>query len=63
MKNRIVKVLMERDGLTESEAIAQVKECKQHMMKFIEAGNYDAAEIVLEEDLGLELDYIFDLIF
>jgi hypothetical protein len=49
------KVLMERDGLTEEEADIQISE----MTKQIEDG--DNPEEVLY-DIGLEPDYIFDLI-
>lgn len=54
--NRIVKILMNRDGMTETEAKELVKECKQMI--------YDGEdpEDVLQYELGLEPDYIFDII-
>lgn len=52
--NRVVQILMERDGLTESEALDQITECREAL----ESGDFDAMSIYL----GLEDDYIFDII-
>lgn len=48
------RILMERDGLTEAEAKALMNECAEELMN----GNNNA----IMEILGLENDYIFDLI-
>lgn len=48
------RILMERDGLTENEAKALMNECTEELMN----GNSDA----IMEILGLEDNYIFDLI-
>lgn len=53
-RNRVVKILMERDGLTELEALDLISDC----MEELECGNDDA----LEDVLGLEPDYLFDVI-
>ena len=53
-RNRVVEILMKRDGLTEEEALAEIEECLEE----IEMGN----EYALEDVLGLEDDYIFDII-
>ena len=45
---------MKRDGLTLSEARELIEECREEL----ECGNYDA----IEDILGLEPDYIFDII-
>lgn len=50
------QVLIERDGLTESEADEQIKEAKQRVLD-----GEDPEEILLDE-FGLEPDYFFDLI-
>lgn len=50
----LVRIFMERDGLTKAEAVALVKE----MRMAVKAGE-DPEEILYEE--GLEPDYIFDL--
>lgn len=57
MRNEIIKVLMERDGMTKTEAIAELKRVRE---------TYDWAvdnpEDVLADEFGLEPDYIFDLL-
>lgn len=51
--NRVERILMERDGLTQPEARALRLEC----LEALEAGESDAIEYYL----GLEDDYIFDV--
>ena len=60
MSKRIVKILMERDGIDEAEARELVDEVRELMADC----EYDQTEceLILQEELGLELDYIFDLI-
>ena len=57
----IVKVLMERDGLTEKEAKDQFNECKDEMNERLANGEmpYD----ICEEFFGLEPDYLDELIY
>jgi len=61
MRESIVKVLMNRDGLSKEEAVAQVKECQADMMQRLEDGEmpYD----ICEEYFGLEPDYLDDMLF
>ncbi|WP_279071645.1 hypothetical protein [Faecalicoccus pleomorphus] len=58
--NRIIDILMKRDGNTKREAEGRVKEVQRMM----EDCNYnpDESERIMAEQLGLELDYIMDLI-
>ena len=56
MKNQIIEVLMRRDGRTQAEA----KEILCELRYMIEDGANP--EDLLHEELGLEPDYIFDLI-
>lgn len=49
-----MRILMERDGLSEAQAREQMDECREALFN----GDYDA----IEDYLGLEDDYIFDLI-
>ena len=58
--NEVVKILMERDGLTKEEANAQVMLVRE---EFEECGYdpYECEEIMMDE-LGLEMDYLFDII-
>ena len=52
--NKVVEILMERDGMTESEAKELVDECREALI----SGEDDA----IQAYLGLEDDYIFDII-
>lgn len=60
--NRVVNILMKRDGYDEEEATELVRECRAEMLDAIESGDYDLAEDILACDLGLEPDYIFDIL-
>ena len=62
-QDRIIAILMERDELTEKEAREQVEDAVDAINDIMEnGGSYEEAEDVLLEDLGLEMDYIFDLL-
>ncbi len=60
MSKRIIKILMDRDGLTEEEAEERVDEVRE----MFEDCEYDSTEceLIMAEELGLELDYVFDII-
>lgn len=49
-----MRILMERDGLSEEDAREEMALCREEL----ESGNFSA----LQEVLGLEDDYIFDII-
>jgi hypothetical protein len=51
---------MDRDGLTEEEAEERVDEVRE----MLEDCEYDSTEceLIMTEELGLELDYVFDII-
>ena len=55
--NKVIKILMNRDGLTENEA----KELINETQEMIIAEPEDADQIISEQ-LGLEPDYLFDII-
>lgn len=48
------RILMKRDGLTLEEAREQIEECREALLE----GDFEA----MADYLGLEDDYIFDLI-
>ncbi len=56
MENKVVKILMERDGLTEKEAYEAVRNCQQRLL-------LTGDDNVIMEELGLEPDYIMDVLF
>ena len=53
---------MQRDGLSKAEAVETVKNFMEENSQLIEDGDYDALEEALMSDLGLEPDYIEELI-
>ncbi len=55
--NRVVRILMERDDMTENEANELLNEVRDMILE-----NSDLAEDIVLEELGLEMDYIFDII-
>ena len=60
--SRIVDVLMRRDGLTKKEAVARVQEVREMVYEAVESGMFDEAEDIVMSELGLEMDYIDELI-
>lgn len=57
MINPVVEILMRRDELTEQEAEESVAEVRELMIENPD----DAAEILMDE-LGLEMDYLLDIL-
>ena len=57
--NKVVRILMERDGLTKREAEVRLDEVR---VLLDEADPFEAESIIADE-LGLELDYLFDILF
>ena len=60
----IVQILMERDDISEQEAQRMVDDCRQQLLsEAAPSGDSDLAEKILAEELGLEPDYLMDLLF
>lgn len=62
MTKRIVQILMKRDDLSKDEAIALLNDVRAELYECIDKGDYAGAEDIMFDELGLEMDYIFDLI-
>jgi len=60
--NEIINILMRRDGISENEARNLVEECREEIETAIAGGHYMEAEDIIASYLGLEPDYIMDLI-
>lgn len=56
---KIIKILMERDGISEEEARTLINETRDEIMML---DNPLDADTVLMEYLGLEPDYLFDIL-
>lgn len=60
----IVEILMRRDGDTRQEAEERVEECRRRLYEeAVEVGDYDMAEDIIADELGLEPDYLMELLF
>lgn len=55
--NQVIQILMERDGLTEKEANELLSDVRDMICE-----DPDEAEDIVMEELGLEMDYIFDIL-
>lgn len=60
--NRIIKILMNRDGINYKEAEQMYFETKEELMDFFDGVSVLSADEILMSKLGLEEDYIFDFI-
>ena len=60
MKSEVVEILMKRDGLSRREAQDRFNEVRE----MIQGCNFDPFETedILIEELGLEMDYIFEFL-
>lgn len=57
--NEVIKIFMERDGMTKREAVEHFKELRKEVAEIInEGGSYDEVEDLLLCD-RLEMDYVF----
>ena len=59
---QLIHTLMRRDNLTEDEAKALVQEVQGLMLSAIENGDYLLAEEIFTSELGLEPDYIMEIL-
>lgn len=58
--NRVVEILMRRDGDTKEEAEKRIANV-QHRIEKYAFDDEEATEIIMDE-LGLEPDYLFDIL-
>ena len=63
--NRIVKILMKRDHMSELDARELVASVRENIHNGIAEGLYTYEDVacIIEDDLGLEADYMDDLLF
>lgn len=52
--NRVIKILMDRDGMTEEEARSEIERTREDLNE----GYFDAIQV----NLGLEDDYLLDIL-
>lgn len=59
--NRVVKILMERDLMDRHMAENRVAEVRQMIME-TDLQSYSEVEDIIADELGLEMDYLIDII-
>ena len=62
MNNNLVELLMRRDHLTREGAIEMLFTCKEDLERVVSDGNYGEVDDIIMDDLGLEPDYLFDIL-
>lgn len=62
MADKVVDVLMKRDGLTRQEAEKQKTYVADMIQDAVASGDYSEVEDIMYSELGLEMDYIFDML-
>ena len=60
--SKLVRTLMERDGVTRDEAERMVNEVREEILEAVYDGDYSEAEEIMLSELGLEMDYIYDIL-
>lgn len=58
--NKVVEVLMRRDGMSEEDAADLLKQTREEINEVVD--DYEAVEDIIASNLGLEMDYIFDIL-
>jgi hypothetical protein len=61
-KNEVVKVFMERDGMSELEAQGLFNEIMEDVQGMLDEGDFIGAEEVFMNDTGLEPDYLLNVL-
>lgn len=59
----VIKILMWRDGLTRADAVSLIQEVRSACENAILEGHTEQIEDIFTEILGLEPDYIPDVLF
>ena len=59
---KIIQILMHRDGITKAEAKKQYETTRKEFQRALAGMSNRDPEDVLAEDLGIEMDYIFEFI-
>lgn len=60
--DKIVDILMRRDGVTKEEAKNTLEETREMIDDAIASGNFDEVEDIMYSELGLEMDYIDEIL-
>lgn len=61
--NPVVKILMNRDKMSQLEAENYVDQVREMLYEAATRGNYIECEDIMYNELGLEPDYLIDLLW
>ena len=61
--NPVVKILMNRDKMSRLEAENYVEQVREMLHEAAARGSYMECEDIIYDELGLEPDYLMDLLF
>lgn len=56
--NKVIEILMRRDSMTQKEA----EELLDQTVEELDANNWRNGEEIIMDNLGIEMDYLFDII-
>lgn len=62
MNNNLVELLMRRDNISREEATEMLFTCREDINRAVEEGNYSEVDDIIMLDLGLEPDYLYDIL-
>ena len=62
MNNNLVELLMRRDHISREEATEMLFTCREDINRAVEEGNYSEVDDIIMLDLGLEPDYLYDIL-
>ena len=60
--NKVVEILMRRDGDSKQEATERVKQTRDELLQ-LGTGSFEDGQDIIEYNLGLEPDYLFDILY
>ncbi len=60
--NKVISILMKRDDMTLEDARDLVADVREQIEEAVADGDYEYAEDIMLSELGLEMDYIFDIL-
>lgn len=61
-KKEIINILMRTEGYTKEEAEEVLNDTMSEVNDAISRGDYEFAEEIFQSDLGLEIDYLLELL-
>lgn len=62
MNNNLVELLMRRDHISHEEAVEMLFTCREDINRAVEEGRYTEVDDIIMDDLGLEPDYLYDIL-